>query len=161
MTLACEDAKFLRLFLLLKLMMRIELATVCCRFGSWGLVIKLNFCSDLEHFGQDFEVEVQARFWSWSLVSILLLVYGLGYKHCQRHNGPEGWVHLAKDILQVQTQILTINIKYNKFWAQSIILISVAWVGRLISIWPVCKTFSLTTFDSEVFPPFCKAFFIV
>ena len=27
-------------------------------------------------------------------------------KHCQRHNGPEGWVHLAKVILQVQTQIL-------------------------------------------------------
>ena len=26
------------------------------------LVIKLNFCSDFEHFGQDFEVEVQARF---------------------------------------------------------------------------------------------------
>ena len=25
------------------------LATVCCRFGSWGLVIKLNFCSDSEH----------------------------------------------------------------------------------------------------------------
>ena len=28
------------------------------------------------------------------------------HKHCQRHNGPEGWVHLAKVILQVQTQIL-------------------------------------------------------
>ena len=27
-------------------------------------------------------------------------------KHCQRHNGPEGWVHLAKVILQVQSQIL-------------------------------------------------------
>ena len=27
-------------------------------------------------------------------------------KHCQRHNGPEGWVHLAKVILQVSTQIL-------------------------------------------------------
>ena len=27
-------------------------------------------------------------------------------KHCQRHNGPEGWVHLAKVRLQVQTQIL-------------------------------------------------------
>ena len=33
--------------------------TVCCRFGSLGLVIKLNFCLN---FGQDFEVEVQARF---------------------------------------------------------------------------------------------------
>ena len=27
-----------------------------------SLVIKLNFCSDFEHFGQDFEVEVLARF---------------------------------------------------------------------------------------------------
>ena len=27
----------------------IVLATVCCRFGSWGLVIKLNFCSDFQH----------------------------------------------------------------------------------------------------------------
>ena len=43
-------------------------ATVCWRFGSWGLVIKLNYCSDFEHFGQDFKVEVEARFWSWSLV---------------------------------------------------------------------------------------------
>ena len=25
------------------------------------MVIKLNFCSDFEHFGQDFEVEIQAR----------------------------------------------------------------------------------------------------
>ena len=41
------------------------------RFGSWGLVIKLNFCSDCEHFGQVFEFEVEARLWSWSLVSIL------------------------------------------------------------------------------------------
>ena len=32
------------------------------------------------------------------------------WKHCQRHNGPEGWVHLSKVtywvISQVQTQIL-------------------------------------------------------
>ena len=35
---------------------------------------------------------------------------GKGLKHCQRHNGPEGWVHLSKVtywvISQVQTQIL-------------------------------------------------------
>ena len=60
--------------------MRIELATVCCRFGSWGLVTKLNFCSDFERFGQDFEVEAQARFkadiWSvfcWCLVEVTKL----------------------------------------------------------------------------------------
>ena len=32
---------------------------VCCRFGSWGLVIKLHFCSD-------FQQKVWSRFWSWS-----------------------------------------------------------------------------------------------
>ena len=47
---------FLRLLLLVMLVMRIVLETVCCSF------IKLNFCSDFEHFGKDFEVEVQARF---------------------------------------------------------------------------------------------------
>ena len=39
----------LRLLLLLMLMMRIVLATVCYRFGSLGMVIKLNFCSGFEH----------------------------------------------------------------------------------------------------------------
>ena len=53
-TRASEDAKLptqnlLRVSLLLMLMMWIVLATVSCRFGSWGWVIKLNFCSDFEH----------------------------------------------------------------------------------------------------------------
>ena len=65
----------LRLLLLLMLVMRIVLATVCCRFGSWGLLIELYFCWDFEHFGQNFEVEVQARFLSWSVVSILPLMF--------------------------------------------------------------------------------------
>ena len=39
----------LMLLLLLMLVMRIVLATVCCRFGSWGLVMKLNFCSEFQH----------------------------------------------------------------------------------------------------------------
>ena len=67
----------LRLLLLLMLVMRIVLATNCCQFG---LIIKLNFCLDFEHVGQDFEVEVQARFWSWSLVSILLLMFVWDYE---------------------------------------------------------------------------------
>ena len=58
--------------------------TVWCRFGSWGLVIKSNFYPEFQtlstRFGQDFEVEAQARFWSWSLVSILLLIFGWGYE---------------------------------------------------------------------------------
>ena len=40
------------------------------------MVIKLNFCSDFEHFGQDFEVEVQARFEAgvWSVFCCRCLV---------------------------------------------------------------------------------------
>ena len=42
---------------------------------------KAKFCSDSEQrFGQDFEIEVQAKFLSWSLVSILLLIFGWGYE---------------------------------------------------------------------------------
>ena len=75
----------LMLLLLLMLMMRIVLATVCCKFGSWSLVIKLNFCSDFEHkVGQDFEVEVQARFEAavcsafcrWCFVEVMKLNLG-------------------------------------------------------------------------------------
>ena len=85
-TLACEDdnSNLLRLFLLFMLMMRNVLTTVWCRCGRWSLVIKLSFCSDFEdkvsRFGQDFEVDFQARFWSWSLVIILLLMLGCGYE---------------------------------------------------------------------------------
>ena len=62
-TLACEDAySKLKVLLLLVLLMKIVLATVCRRFGSRGFVINLNFYSDFEHFGQDIEVEVLARF---------------------------------------------------------------------------------------------------
>ena len=62
----------LRLLLLLMLMMRIVLATVCCRFGSWGLDIKPNFCSDFEH-------KVCSRFWCWSLGKISKLEFGQYY----------------------------------------------------------------------------------
>ena len=59
----------LRLLLLLILLMRIALATVCCRFRSWGLVIKLNFWSDILH--KDW-----SRVWSWSSGEILKLKFG-------------------------------------------------------------------------------------
>ena len=59
----------LRLLLLLMLMLRIMLATVCCRFGSWGLIIKQNFCLDFEH-------KVWSRFWSWSSGMTLKLEFG-------------------------------------------------------------------------------------
>ena len=63
----------LRLLLLLVLMLSIMLATVCYWFGSWRLVLKLNFCSEFEHKGW-------SRFWSWSLFSILPLMFCRGYE---------------------------------------------------------------------------------
>ena len=59
--------QLLRLLLLLMLMMRTVLATVCCRFGGWGLVIKLNFCSDFQH---------KVWVWRWSSGKILKLMFG-------------------------------------------------------------------------------------
>ena len=50
----------------LLLLLMIVLATVCCRFVSWGLVIKLNFCSDFEH-------KVWSRLWSWSSGNICMV----------------------------------------------------------------------------------------
>ena len=61
---------FLRLLLLLMLVTRIVLATICGRFGSWGLVKKLNFCSDFEHkVWSRFRSWSKGEIWSWSLVS--------------------------------------------------------------------------------------------
>ena len=70
-----------------QLVIRIVLATVCCRFGSWGLVIKLKFCSECQHnvwswssgeilklkFGQHFAADVLKRWQIWILVNILKL----------------------------------------------------------------------------------------
>ena len=61
MTLACEDSNSIL----------VDVVTVAdddcvgnnlLQIWKRGLVIKLNFCSDFEHFGLDFEVEAQARF---------------------------------------------------------------------------------------------------
>ena len=49
-TLACEDANSKLVEVVTVADVRDE-DRVCCRFGSWGLMIKLNFCSDFEHFG--------------------------------------------------------------------------------------------------------------
>ena len=69
----------LRFLLLLMLMLRIVLATVCCRFGNTGLVIKLNFCSDFEHrvWSRSWSWS-SGKIWCWSLVSILLLMFCRG-----------------------------------------------------------------------------------
>ena len=51
----------LRVLLLLKFVMRM-VGNNLLQIWKRGLVIKLKFCSDFEHFGLDFEVEAQARF---------------------------------------------------------------------------------------------------
>ena len=94
----------LMLLLLLMLIMRIVLATACCRYGSGGLVIKLNFCSD-------FEQKVWSLFWSWSsgkiwsrsLFSILLLMFWSG-------NEAESW---------------------SRFWSQ---VWSISWILSLVEL---------------------------
>ena len=44
--------------------MRIVLATIFCRFGSWGLVIKLNFFQTFSTmFGQDLKLEFRQDFY--------------------------------------------------------------------------------------------------
>ena len=71
----------LRLFLLLMLVMRILLATLCCWFGSWGLVIKLNLFRlsilvkivNLK-FRRDFEAEVWSVFCCWCLMPLFMAI---------------------------------------------------------------------------------------
>ena len=46
------------------------------------------------------------HWWCAANLRTAIFNWGMVFKHCQRHNGPEGWVHLAKVISQVQTQIL-------------------------------------------------------
>ena len=48
--------------------------------GSRSMLSGSQGFKDFEHLGQDFEVEVPARFWSWRLVSILLQMFGWGYE---------------------------------------------------------------------------------
>ena len=50
------------------LMLRNVLTIVWCRFGSWSLDIKSNFCPDFEH-------KVWSRFWSWCSAEILKLKF--------------------------------------------------------------------------------------
>ena len=102
-TLACEDLtqNLLRLLLLLMLAMRIMLATVCCRFGSWGLVIKPYFCSDFQH-------KVWSRFWSWSWGEILKLKFGQ-YFAADVWLRLQSWI-LMKILKQSLVKILSLNL---------------------------------------------------
>ena len=87
----------LLLSLLLMLVMRIVLATVCYRFGSWGLVMKLNFCSDLEHM-------VWSRFCSWIFCEILKLKFG-------QYFAADVWLRLQSWIL---VKILNLGLMLNR-----------------------------------------------
>ena len=64
MTLACEDvySKLVEVDYFAYVSDEDRVGNSLLQIWKRGLVIKLNFCSDFEHFGQDFEVEVQARF---------------------------------------------------------------------------------------------------
>ena len=67
-TLACEDVNS-KLVDVVTVADEV-LATICCRFRSWGLVKKLNFCSDFEHkVWSNFLSLSSDKIWSWSLIS--------------------------------------------------------------------------------------------
>ena len=85
--------------------MMIVLATVCCIFGSWGLVKKQNFCSDFEH-------KVWSRFWSWSSGKILKLKFG-------KYFGAEAWLRFWSLILVKILKLGLVNILNFKFYSQN------------------------------------------
>ena len=67
----------LRLLLLLMLIVRIMLATVCYRFGSWRLVLNLNFFHTLStRVGQNFEAGICSAFCRWCFVKDMKLNLG-------------------------------------------------------------------------------------
>jgi len=68
LTLVCEDAysKLVEVVVIGDVDDENRVGNSSCRFGSWGLVIKLNFCSDLEH-------KVWSRFWNWSSGKICMV----------------------------------------------------------------------------------------
>ena len=62
---------------------RIVLATVCCRFGNWGFILKLDFAQTLStRFSKDFELKFRQYFeagvWivfcRWCFVEVMKLV---------------------------------------------------------------------------------------
>ena len=77
--------------------------------------ISLNILR-LCHINWIWEFDVAANCLTFQSTAALLekiknhILYDIKEKHCQRHNGPEDWVHLAKVtfevISRVQTQIL-------------------------------------------------------
>ena len=91
----------LRLLLLLMLMLRNVLAIVWCRFGSWILVIRSNFCPDFEH-------RVWSRFWSWSSDEILKLKFS-------QYIAADPWLRLWRLFLFKILMLALVNILNFKF----------------------------------------------
>ena len=78
--------------------MRIVLATNCCRFWSWGLVKKLNFCSDFEHkVWSRFWSWSSGKIWSWSLINFFLLMFCRGYVEPKLNLGRDSEARFGQD----------------------------------------------------------------
>ena len=91
--------------------MSIVLATICCRFWSWGLIKKLNFCFDFEHKGWSrFWSWSSARFWNWSLFSILPLMFWRGYEV------ESLLILLPLLMLMMRTVLTTVCCRFGSWW---------------------------------------------
>ena len=78
--------------------MMIVLATICCRFGRWGLVKKLNFCSDIEHkVWSRFWSWSSGKIWSWSLINFFLLMFCRGYVEPKLNLGRDSEARFGQD----------------------------------------------------------------
>ena len=119
----------------LMLMLRNVLTIVWCRFGSWSLVIKSNFCPDFEH-------KVWSRFWSWSSGEILKLKFS-------QYFAADPWLRLWRlflvEILKLRL-VLILKFKFSwyadiwlRFWSCCLVknmkMKSERFVWKLV-IWP-------------------------
>ena len=110
----------LRLLRLLMLVMRIVLATVCCKFWSWGLVKKLNFFVQTlsTRFGQYFEIEAQAILWCWSLVDILML-----NQHC--------WCFV--ETLKLSLVKVEVKLRFWRWSFNNILMVMFVWDFKVVA----------------------------
>ena len=58
---------------------------------KWGT--RMNFPSEMMWINWEKSSEIPIALFPLALTHIKLQWLGVGLKHCQRHNGPEGWVH--------------------------------------------------------------------
>ena len=101
--------------------MMIVLATICCRFGRWGLVKKLNFCSDIEHkVWSRFWSWSSGKIWSWSLINFFLLMFCRGYVEPKLNLGRDSEARFGQDfeaIVLWRGWCLVVEVDaWSKFW---------------------------------------------